>query len=40
MAQLARQAADCLDLPEGQVLVDFFEDEGGYVWHHRLLLLA
>ena len=27
-----------LSVPEPQVLLDFFEDEGGYYWHHRLLL--
>ena len=28
-----------LDVPERQVLVDFWEDEDGYFWHHQLLLL-
>ena len=29
-----------LDIAEKQVLVDFWEDEGQFYWHHRILLLA
>ena len=29
-----------LDVPERQVLVDFWDDEAEYYWHHRLLLLS
>ena len=28
-----------LDVLEAQVLIDFFDDEDGLLWHHRLLLL-
>ena len=27
-----------LDVPERQVLIDFFDDPNGLLWHHRLLL--
>ena len=27
-----------LDLPEKQVLIDYFDDPDGYLWHHRLLV--
>ena len=29
-----------LDIPERQVLVDFFNDPNGFFWHHRVLLLS
>ena len=27
-----------LDIPERQLLVDYFKDPNGFIWHHRLLL--
>ena len=27
-----------LDIPERQLLIDYFDDENGFVWHHRVLL--
>ena len=30
-------AARTLDLPQKQVLIDFYDDEDGYYWHHRVL---
>ncbi len=38
MALAAR--APTLDLPERQVLIDYFNDPNGLVWHQRLLLQA
>jgi hypothetical protein len=38
MALGARSAT--LDVPERQVLIDYFDGPYGLVWHHRLLLLA
>ena len=32
-------ALSTLDVPERQVLIDFYGDADGYNWHHRLLLL-
>ena len=29
-----------LNIPEKQVLVDFWEDKGDFFWHHRILLVA
>lgn len=28
-----------LDIDEGQILIDYFDDPNGLVWHHRVLLL-
>ena len=28
-----------LDIPERQLLVDFFDDENGFLWHHRILMV-
>ena len=28
------------DLAERQVLIDFYDDAGGFFWHHRILLIA
>ncbi|CAK0861936.1 unnamed protein product [Prorocentrum cordatum] len=33
-------AARTLDVPERQILVDFFDDPNGFRWHMRLLVLA
>ena len=33
-------AALTLDVPERQILVDFFDDPNGFRWHMRLLVLA
>lgn len=32
-------ALTTLDVPERQVLIDFYGDADGFNWHHRLLLL-
>ena len=37
MAAVARPLT--LDVVEQQILIDFYDDEDGYFWHHRLLLL-
>ena len=29
-----------LNIPEKQVLIDFWEDGGDFYWHHRILLVA
>ena len=28
-----------LDIPESQICVDFFDDPGGFNWHHRILMV-
>ena len=37
MAAAARPLT--LDVAEQQILIDFYDDEDGYFWHQRLLLL-
>eukprot|EP00959_Pyramimonas_sp_CCMP1952_P266274 5566918-Pyramimonas_sp.AAC.1 len=35
---MAAAGVRSLDVAERQCLIDFFEDENGFHWHHRLLL--